>query len=291
MGPASGLVAIVIDPPVHIAQQPPDQRQTQPLPGLFGRNEGFENMLAQVRGDAWSIVADPQLDRQAQRGAISGRMQLEPAGKAGANDDPAVSLVGGGISGVGQQVDHHLHKGIGIALHWRQRGIELFKDRRRLAASLDHRAGPPHGLMEVARGQIERGPAGQRLHLVDQLGDPVNLVSDQAGQRQILAFQLAAQQLRRAADPSQRVLDFVRQDFGRTQHPALTRSRSLAQRLGPANVDQGQHLPAGLIDHRGQCQVDLTRRLTIDRNAGGASRKLGFAVTQPLANPGFGKAE
>ena len=134
--------------------------------------------------------------------------------------------------------------------------------------------------MQVARGKFEDGAARQRLHLVDQLGDPVNLIGDQPGQRQVLAFQFAPEQLRRAANPGQRVLDFVRQDLGRAQHPALARHRSIAQRFRPANVGQGNNLPAGLFDQRRCGQVDPSRWLARYRDPGSPGGKMGIGIGQ-----------
>ena len=47
MGEAGALVAVVRDAPVHVAHQPVDQRQPQPLSVLLAAHERFEDMVAQ----------------------------------------------------------------------------------------------------------------------------------------------------------------------------------------------------------------------------------------------------
>ena len=56
------------------------------------------------------------------------------------------------------------------------------------------------------------------LHAVDQALDAVGLVDDQLGQRRVLRLGRAAQQLRRAADAGERVLDLVRQHAAEADH-------------------------------------------------------------------------
>ena len=67
MGKPAALVAIVADIAVHVAHQLPHQRQAETLARRLGRNEGLEDMVAQRRIDAGTIVADGDLDRQRHR--------------------------------------------------------------------------------------------------------------------------------------------------------------------------------------------------------------------------------
>ena len=131
------------------------------------------------------------------------------------------------------------HQRIGIAPNHRQGRIEFLENGRSLSAGFDHGSGAPHRFVKVARAEFERCPARQRLHLVDQLGDPVDLVRNQRSQGEILAIQLAPQQLRSAADSGQGILDLVRKDFRRPQDPALPCNRCIAQSFCAANVDEG----------------------------------------------------
>ena len=65
--------------------------------------------------------------------------------------------------------------------------------------------------VDVDRLALDRPLVGEHLHAVDQLHDAVGLVADQPGQRAVLVGTDDFQQLRRAADAGQRVLDLVRQ--------------------------------------------------------------------------------
>ena len=79
---------------------------------------------------------------------------------------------------------------------------------------------------------LGRRVVGEGLHAVDQPADAVGLVDDQLGQRRVLGLGAGLQQLGRAADAGQRVLDLVR------QHAAQADDRAQAAgRLGPAALD------------------------------------------------------
>ena len=59
--------------------------------------------------------------------------------------------------------------------------------------------------------RLDRRVVGKRLHAVDQRDDAVGLVADQLGQLAARRVGVLLQQLRRAADAGERVLDLVRQ--------------------------------------------------------------------------------
>ena len=114
--------------------------------------------------------------------------------------------------------------------------------------------------MLTGRRSIGRA-VGERLHAVDQGADPVGLVADQPDQRPLVLGDAALQQLRRAADPRERVLDLVRQ--GRAQ-PG-DRARAAAVRQLPvqplrhrAGVQHDQVIAALLVERR-HVQVDQMR--------------------------------
>ncbi len=71
----------------------------------------------------------------------------------------------------------------------------------------------------------------------------------------VRAVQLAAEQLRRAANSGERVLDLMRQDRGTAQQPAFTARRIIGQGFDPAQLVQAEHLPARLVDNRREVDV------------------------------------
>ena len=145
--------------------------------------------------------------------------------------------------------------------------------------------------MEVGRLENGGGAAAQRLHLVDQLGDAIDFIGDQPGQRAVFFGQLAAQQLRRAANTGQRVLDFMRQHFGRAQQGVVKPAGIFAHGIGRAGIMQGQHLPARRIDDRGDGNIQPPGAHANDRDVDLPRRDRRFAVTQPLGEARFGKAQ
>ena len=66
----------------------------------------------------------------------------------------------------------------------------------------------------------DRALVGERLHAVDQLDDAVGLLADQLRQRAVLVADRAFQQLRRAANARQRVLDLMREHGAERRHRA-----------------------------------------------------------------------
>ena len=137
--------------------------------------------------------------------------------------------------------------------------------------------------MEVARGQHLGRPAAKRLHLVDQFGDPVDLIGDQAGQSQFRACQLAAEQLRRTPDSGERVLDLMRQDFRHTRQGIIAAAGGFSHGFAAADVVNREDLPTGLVDHRGNRRIHAAPALSRDKYAGCTRGNLCFAVQQPVS--------
>ncbi len=59
VGQAGGLLAVMADPPVHVAHHAAHQGKTKALPALLGGNKGFKQVIGHRRIDPWTIVADP----------------------------------------------------------------------------------------------------------------------------------------------------------------------------------------------------------------------------------------
>ena len=72
--------------------------------------------------------------------------------------------------------------------------------------------------VDVDAFPLDRAEVGEGLHAVDQLDDAVGLLADQAGQRPVVVVDNGFEQLRRAADAGQRVLDLVRQHGGKRRN-------------------------------------------------------------------------
>ena len=95
--------------------------------------------------------------------------------------------------------------------------------------------------------------AAEPLHAVDQLGDAVDLVGDQVGQRAVALVELARDELRRAADRRERVLDLVREHRRAAQRRAAL---LVAEALALPRIGQRDHAPARVRGQRRDRQVD-----------------------------------
>ena len=128
-----------------------------------------------------------------------------------------------------------------LRVHRRQRRIVFLDDAdvAREAVAGDHLHPLEHGV-DVDRLALGRPLVGEDLHAVDQPDDAVGLVADQPRQRAVVLVGIRLQQLRRAADAGERVLDLVRQHGGEAGH----RARRAAMR----------ELPVDLLGHRARQQ-------------------------------------
>ena len=69
--------------------------------------------------------------------------------------------------------------------------------------------------MDVDRLALERPLVAENLHAVDQLADAVGLHADELGQRAVVGIgALAFEELGRAPDAGERVLDLMREHVG-----------------------------------------------------------------------------
>ena len=114
-----------------------------------------------------------------------------------------------------------------------------------------------HG-MDVDRLALDRPLVGEHFHAVDQLHDAVGLVADQPRQRAVVVAGGLLEQLRRAADAGQRILDLVRQHGGKRDHRARRAAMGeLAVHLvGDGALLQHHHDMAGPLRQRRDMQVD-----------------------------------
>ena len=118
---------------------------------------------------------------------------------------------------------------------------------------------------------LDRALVGEHFHAVDELDDAVGLVADQPCQGAILVADRLFEQLRRAADAGERILDFVRQHGRERGHRARGAAMGeLAVHLvgDRAFLQHDDHVVRSLRQRR-HVQVDeafagITRRAEID---------------------------
>ena len=136
--------------------------------------------------------------------------------------------------------------------------------------------------MNVDRPPRHRPVVAEHFHAIDQRDDAVGLVADQPRQHAVFRRSRLLEQLRRAANAGQRVLDFMRQHRGQRDH----RARRAAMRQLPVHlVGDGALLQhhddmAGPLGQRRDVKIHLAiaadpRRAEIDlvfvdRRAAGA---------------------
>ena len=125
--------------------------------------------------------------------------------------------------------------------------------------------------MNVDRAARHRTVVAEHFHAVDQRDDAVRLVADQPRQHAVFRGGCLLEQLRRAADAGQRVLDFMRQH--RRQRDHRTRRAAMGQLpvhlVGDGALLQHHHDMAGPFRERRDMQIDLAiaadpRRAQID---------------------------
>ncbi|KAF0124550.1 MAG: hypothetical protein FD152_2980 [Xanthobacteraceae bacterium] len=105
---------------------------------------------------------------------------------------------------------------------------------------------------------LDRPLVGKHLHAVDELHDPVGLVADQPRQSPILVVNGGFEQLCRASDARERVLDFVGQHRRQRRHrPCRPAVGELAVHLvGNCAFLEHHHDVAGPLGQRRDVYVD-----------------------------------
>ena len=123
-----------------------------------------------------------------------------------------VAEIGRRFGGVLHQIEEHLDQLILVGEHRRQRRV-VFLDEADVAREAGLRE--PFDVIEhrvdVDRAARDRPVVAEHLHAIDQRDDAVGLVADQPGQRPVFGRRRLLEQLRRAANARQRILDLVRQ--------------------------------------------------------------------------------
>ena len=254
MRPPAGRVAFVADAPVHVAHQLVDQRQAEAMAVLLARDEGLEDVLAHRRIDAGAVVADLDLDRKLYRTTEANGVHHQPADEARPDGDLGRRAFAAGVAGVGEEIDQDLHQRAFVRQHRRKRRIEfLAQCHVEALGRLERLARAADRGVEIERRDRLRLLAPEPLHAVDQGRDPVDLVGDEIGQRLVLVAELARDELRRAADRRQRILDLVREHCRAAYDGAALLVR---RTLALPRIRQCDDTPARVARDRRYGQID-----------------------------------
>ncbi len=115
-------------------------------------------------------------------------------------------------------------------------------------------------LVDVDGRALDRPVVPERFHAVDELADAVGLLADELREHLVLRIDVLLDELRRAANAGQRILDFVgkhgRHARDRTRRAAMGELAVHLLRHG-AFLHHDQHR-ARLLGHGGDLDVDLT---------------------------------
>ena len=197
-----------------------DECKSQARTRRLGADERLEQAGGDVGRNARTVVAHADLERQADRFGPRADLQPHALAVSGGQRDFAVdAFFANGFRGVLDQVEEDLDQRVARPQHVRQRRIVDLGEADVLGEA---RLGEPlhviEHLMDVEAFAPARPLVGERLHPVDQFDDAVGLLADQPGQRPILVGGGGLEQLRRAADARQRVLDLVGQHGAERGH-------------------------------------------------------------------------
>ena len=185
---------------------------------------------------------------------------------------PPVGIFADRFGGVLDQVEKHLNELIAVRQHRRQRRIVILDE---FDVAGEARLRQPLHVIEhdvnVDRLALDRALVAEHLHAVDELHDAVGFVADQPRQRAVVVVDRLLEQLRRAADARQRILDLVGQHGGERDHRARRAAMGeLAVHLvGDGALLQHHHDVVGLLRQRRDVQIDqpvagIARRAEVD---------------------------
>ena len=167
-------------------------------------NQRIENALADRFRDAGPVVDHLQCDPV----AIALACQRDLPGDARPQTDLALALQC--LGGVAHDIEHRLDQLLLVALQGRQTRVVIALDRDARILGEDDAAHALEHLVDVEQRR-PRQPM-RRKQSIHQRLQPVRFLHDDLGILvQVGAFELAIQELCRAADAAERILDLVRQ--------------------------------------------------------------------------------
>jgi len=204
-------LALAFDRALVLRDEGLRERETQTRPALAPRYQGIEDAISDGLRDARTVVLDMQFQCQAIALLAQRDLPCDPRAQhdAGVADGTPLGECQRGVVG---DVEHRLDQLLAVADEVGDRGVVVALDRQAPGElGQDQRPHPLAHLVDVHVGH-HVGAAMRRQQAVDQGLQPVGLVDDDLGVlRQALGLDLHLQQLRRAADAAERVLDLVRQ--------------------------------------------------------------------------------
>ena len=166
----------------------------------------------------------------------------------------------------------HLNELVAVRQHRRQRRIVFF-DEFDVTGDAGLRQ-PLHVIehhVDVDRLALDRALVGEHLHAIDQLHNAVGFVAYQPRERAVIVAGRLFQQLRRAADTGERILDFVREHGGERDH--RTRRAAMGELavhlVGDGALLEHHHYVVRPFGERRHMQIDqpitgISRRAEID---------------------------
>ena len=179
----------------------------------LGGDEGIEQVGQEVRRDARPVVADRELDRQADAIRRPGYPQAHAGAEGGGQHDLAVERVDAdGLGRVLHEVQEHLNEPVAAAENGRQ-GRVVVLDEPDVTSETRLRRAPDliEHPVDVDRTVLDGALIAEHLHSLHELHDPVGLVADQLREEAVVGVGPLLQELRGAADAGERVLDLVGQ--------------------------------------------------------------------------------
>ena len=246
---------LAFDDAAVVADDLGDQCKTEAGSVRLRGDEGIEEVGQHVFRHAGAVVDHREFERQADPAAAAGHRKPNAGPIGGAEHDLRILGVLERLGGVLDEVQEHLDQLIAVGVHRRKRRIVFLDDAdvSREAVAGDH-LHPLEDGVDVDGLALRRALVGKNLHAVDEPDDAVGLVADQARQRAVVLVRVRLEQLRRAADAGERVLDLMRQHRGKSGHRARRAAmRELAVDLFRHRARQ-QHerdVPGPLGDRRG----------------------------------------
>src|SRR5439155_25397429 len=199
--------ALAFDGPAVLRNERLREREPEPGPAFAPGYERIEDAVADRIRDARSVVLDQQCKRQ----PMSPPRERHVTRDAGDDPDPRIgSRARERLRGVADDIEHGLLQLLRIGIEFRKAGveIEMKRDVRKLRL---HDAFDAHEDLVDVRAPIRRQPMGgeepvdERLQAIGLAYDHLRVLD------QWRPVELAFEQLRRAANAAQRVLDLVRE--------------------------------------------------------------------------------
>ena len=245
------------------------QRQPEPGAGRLGGDERIEQMRHEVGRHAGAVVLDRDLERQADAGLTARHRQAHAGAERGGKRDLAVGApLADRLGGVLDEIEEYLDQLVPAARHRWQRRIVILDDldlageagARDLLHMIEH-------VVDIDRFALQRPLVAEDLHAVDQFADAVGLGADQLRQGTVAIGALALEQLRRAPDAGQRVLDLVGEHGGEAGYRAggAAMGKLALDHLRHAALLQHDHHAAGHFRDGPAVKIDQFRRVEAER--------------------------